>query len=56
MEFAIHLQKKWIIHKESKLCMQSNENDASIGVCNSTDIRFQWNIKSTISKALPKLL
>lgn len=40
-------QNQWIVHRETKLCMQNNKNMILLRTCNLTDSRFQWKYKST---------
>lgn len=42
------LQRKWMMHRDTGLCMQNNETAVILGTCNSTDSRCRWTFKSTI--------
>lgn len=49
-------QEKWIVHRESKLCMQNDNDNVIMGKCNGTDIRTKWNFKSTWQHDVKKLI
>ncbi|XP_031629587.1 polypeptide N-acetylgalactosaminyltransferase 1-like [Contarinia nasturtii] len=39
-------EEKWIVHRESNLCMTKHENRIIIDTCNPFDNKFKWELKS----------